>query len=359
VESISGVGVTGLVEAASAALGIPLTDPVDLGGSRRSTVLRCRSGTGETVVVKGYADEHSLRAFTAEAAGLAFAVAGPRLLAVDATARLIVMSDLGTAPSLADVLLGGDPGVAREGLLSWATGLGRLAARTVGRQDELAALRSRYDMGQSQFDGVGWLADAFGRVPTALALVGVEPAAGLDLELAGLLDDDGRYLVFSPGDVCPDNNLLAPDGLRLLDFESAGYRPVFFDAAYCRMPFATCWCVCRLPAGLGEWIEAAYRGEVVRAYPELTDDEVWHPGVRRAAVAWAFSMTEVLLPVVAAADRRRAGLTPSWRQILRYRWENLLVGVGDLPAVTETARRLLAATDGWEVPTLPGYPAFA
>jgi hypothetical protein len=87
--------------------------------------------------------------------------------------------------------------------------------------------------------------------------------------------------VFSPGDICPDNNLLTPDGLRMLDFEGASFHSVFDDAAYARMPFATCWFVYALPDGLAAEIEELYRAEVVRVFPDLADDRIWRPGYAR------------------------------------------------------------------------------
>jgi len=58
-----------IVAAASTALGEPLTDPVDLGGGSRSTVLCCTRTDGRTVIVKAYAGD----TFPAESTGLAFA----------------------------------------------------------------------------------------------------------------------------------------------------------------------------------------------------------------------------------------------------------------------------------------------
>lgn len=66
-----------ILAAASAVLGTAVTDPVRLAGGGRTTVLRCRAGAG-SVVVKAYRSEpDALRSFTAEAAALAFGVAGP------------------------------------------------------------------------------------------------------------------------------------------------------------------------------------------------------------------------------------------------------------------------------------------
>jgi hypothetical protein len=136
--------VDALVLAASAAVGAELTRPVDLGGSERSMVLRCRDTSGGSVVVKSYPPTaQGARDFTAEASGLAFtatADVGPRLLGMDPDVPLIVMSDLGDAPSLADLLLGRSADAARAALLGWALACGRLAARTAGQQERLARL---------------------------------------------------------------------------------------------------------------------------------------------------------------------------------------------------------------------------
>lgn len=353
-----------VLAAASATLGTPLVAPVPLAGGGRTTVLRCRTGDGGTVVVKAYRPEpDALSAFTAEAAALAFGVAGPRLLAVDPGTPLIVMEDLGDAPSVADLLLGGDAEAAHAALLDWAGGLGRLCAGTVGREPELAALRERYDRGHP-----AWHRDRHvercARLPGLLADLGSAPPAGLDEDLAEVLAvaDPAHYPVFSPGDTCPDNNLLTAGGLRVLDFELASYHCVFLDAAYPVMPFATCWCVFRLPAAVADQITTAFRTEVVRAYPALADDTVWWPGVRRAVAAWTINLTTLLLPGIAGADRpAHADRRPvaTWRQILRYRWRflaDLLAAADELPAVAAAMRSLLAATGGWGVGPLPFYP---
>jgi hypothetical protein len=92
-----------ILDAASAIAGQPLSDPADLGGSHRSTVLRCRTPDGGTVVVKTYPKSHNgLWSFAAETSGLAFsAPAGlsPVLLGTDPDIPLVVMTDLGTWPS--------------------------------------------------------------------------------------------------------------------------------------------------------------------------------------------------------------------------------------------------------------------
>jgi hypothetical protein len=346
--------VTTILAAASRALGTTVTDPVDLGGSARTSVLRCHTGDG-TVIVKAHR-EHTPY-FANEAAGLAFTTHGPQLLAVDPDTPLIVMTDLGTAPSLADVLLGTSADDATAALLAWARGYGRIAAETFGKQAEFADLRGRWHQGERPP-----LTLDTGTFTAALAALDVQPPDGLGADLAEIAALDGPD-VFSPGDICPDNNILTDAGLRVLDFEGAGFGPVYLDAAYTRMPFATCWCVYRLPEGLRERIEAAYRAEVVTACPELADEPRWRHGLLLATAWWTVDIVNHLGATSAVREgsiHPASAGAPTIRQVLRYRWEYLaaeLDAANVLPALAGTVRRLLAATDRWPTTPLPLYPA--
>ncbi|RBQ15455.1 hypothetical protein DP939_35810 [Spongiactinospora rosea] len=352
-----------IVRAAAGLLDTELSEPIDLGGSRRSTVLRCRSADGRSVIVKAYADEpDGLRAFAAEAAGLSLGLAGPELLAVDTAVPLLVMEDLGTAPTLADMLLGDDPGAATEALLTWSRGLGRLAAGSTRRHADLLRLRARYDKGVPSREDEAWVAERATGLLALLDAAELPVPAGLPAELKGIASAIGADpLGFTPGDTCPDNNLLTPDGLRLIDFESACFQSVFLTAAYCRMPFSTCWCVFRLPPGMAERIENAFRAEVATVYPALADDSIWHAGIRRAIVAWTVDMTVALLARTSAEDgpsHRTRRPVPTLRQLLTYRWETART-LAEFPAFAETMRLLLReVAAGWAVPPMPGYPAF-
>ncbi|MEV1175549.1 hypothetical protein [Nonomuraea sp. NPDC049784] len=344
-----------ILAAASAALGETISRPVDLGGSSRSSVLRCVTDGGGTVVVKAYRDA---KGFAAEAAGLPLGGGfGPRLLAVDPSFPLIVMSDLGAAPSLADVLLGGSARAAREGLLAWARTYGGIAVAGAGRRHEWERSKAAYSG-----DGTGWrLVRDVGELGEVLPIV----PPGLDGELATLRAGTERYPVFSPGDICPDNNLLTADELRVLDFESAGYHSAFLEAAYVRMPFATCWCVFRLPPGLEAEIEGTYRKEVISVHPELADDQLWETGMRQAVTTWTIHLTWVFLPRARERDQpmhRARTPVPSMRQLLRYRWARLLEELGqgedEFAAVREVVRAWLEEAAEWDVAELPRYPAF-
>ncbi|MFH7596376.1 hypothetical protein WDV06_14900 [Streptomyces racemochromogenes] len=351
-----------ILRAAGALVGTELSGAVDLGGSARSTVLRCETAGGGSVIVKAFGHEpESLRCFTAEAAGLSLGMAGPEVLGVDPEVPLLVMADLGNAPTLADVLLGDDPAAAEKGLLAWARGLGALAAASVPRRADLARLWSRYDRGMPSWEDDPWTAENANALPELLDGAAIASPAGLEEELARIGTAGGEeYPAFTPGDTCPDNSLITPGGLRLIDFEAACYQSVFLTAAYCRMPFSSCWCVFTLPPGTAARIEGAYRAEVVGAYPALADDEVWQAGMRQATAVWTVDATVRLLPRVVEDGplhpTRRP--TPTRRQVLRHRWE-AAAGLEEFPAFARTMRLLLREVAGaWEVAALPGYPAF-
>ncbi|MEU8515761.1 hypothetical protein AB0C76_29915 [Kitasatospora sp. NPDC048722] len=342
-------------------LGTGLTDPVDLGGSSRSVVLRCRTAAGGSVIVKAFkGGDEAVRHFASEAAGLSLGLGGPELLAVDPIVPLLVMADLGGAPTLADVLLGDDPKAAEEGLSAWARGLGRLGAGSVHRRAEFDRLVAGSTPGVPPAEP--WIRRTTTELPGQLERAGIGAPTELAGELARIGTAGGEeFPAFTPGDTCPDNNLLTPDGLRLIDFEAACYQSVFLTAAYCRMPFSTCWCVFRLPPGRAQAIEEAYRSEIVAAYPALAEDAVWQAGMQQAIAAWTVYTTVWLVPRTTENKplhpTRRP--SPTARQVLRHRWE-MARGLTDFPALAETAGLLLRQTAGeWDDEPLPGYPAFA
>jgi hypothetical protein len=359
-----------VVAAASAALGRPLAEPVSLrGGSDRSVVLRCLDSAGGTVVVKTYPKTgEGTSSFAAEAAGLELAGRtglAPVLLAADLDLRVVVMSDLGRGATMADLLLGKSADAAGQAVLSWAAACGKLSAAASSRRHELAGLRSRYARGWPGRPFSETLAERIVAVADRAALLGVPAPAGLADDLADVAwaVRAGHYPVFSPGDLCPDNSLVTADGVRLLDFEAAAIYSVFLDAAYIRMPFSTCWCVFRLPAELGRAAELSYRQAICAAWPELADDTVWQPGVRRGIAAWTLNSMGWLLRISIEGDRPldEDRTSPRARQLMRHRWQVLAAGLesaGELPALAELMRALLAATAHWQAAELPLYPAF-
>jgi hypothetical protein len=373
---VTDLAVRQTVAIAAAAGGLRLAKPARLADNGWSIVLRCAVPGGETVVVKRYPHSAEGRgSFAGEAAGLALAGRtglSPRLITVDETSLVLLMSDLGTAPSMADLLLSqsaGAAGAARAAVLAWAEAAGELAAAAGGWQAEFAALASSYAAGSPSGGVAAGMRERVIGVAERAALLGVRPASGAEAALEAELEavcevlDPGHYPVFSPGDMCPDNNLLTAEGVRFVDFESAGFHSAFLDAAYIRMPFSTCWCVFRLPPALAADAEAAYRVQVRRLHPGLASDAIWQAGMDRAVAAWSLNSMWWLLGQALAGDRPldEDRTSPGARQLMRHRLRLLagqLAGSAEFPVLAALAVSLHAATASWRVPDLPGYPAF-
>lgn len=363
------------VRLAAAALGRRLTEPVDLGGSQRSRVLRCRDEAGGTVVVKQFHVAGS--EFLRESVGLSLLGPTPRLLAADERQRVLVMSDLGDGlPTLADLLLGADREAAWEGARSWAHDLGR----AVGASHAVAQ-EARERIGRGTAGGPAhW--DAAADLHRGLArLSSLVPAAGdgeavvpraVEAELSGvatLLDPRDAAVVW-PTDTCPDNAVLVTDpagggpAWRFLDLEGTDVNHPALAAAYTLLPFATCWCVYDPPPGLTDDLLAAFTAGLAAHLPRVAGSPDWPAQVRLACAAYVVLMTGWLFD---GAERARpsvgpAGRSPSYRQLVvsRWRW-----GAANLRADLPELARMLTAAQQWAVRAwgpdaeTAGYPAFA
>lgn len=362
---------------------VRLTDPEDLGGSDRSVVLRVRVAENPFTLPRTLVVKRNLAAFSPdvpdpfahEAASCQLLTAvqpadpvGPELIAHAPEERLLVMEDLGRAPTLADKLLGTDPRAAERGLLAWARSLGRLHSVTAGREADFGALMRR--LGQRTWhDPIAPDArQALAELPELLAAeLGVdtpEATAKRARTSVRLLGGPG-YRAFSPSDLCPDNNLVTNHGVRFLDFEWGCIRDVTLDVAYLRVPFPWCWCVFRMPPGMTEAMLAAWRAEIVDMWPRLGEDDVLMPRLLDAQVLWTWLSTWWLIPRGQERDRpigATEGSSPLRGAALVDRWERLAAQCAlPEPALAEhctAVARALRKRFDVPKPALPPYPAF-
>ncbi len=355
--------------------GVVLGEGADLGGSVRSRVHRHQvlqgpPEWGPTVVVKRFVPQpegsRAAMGYGRELVGLAHLPGTPRLLHHDDDSRTLVMEDVGTHPTLADALLGRDPDGARLHTLRWAGALGgtlragpevlSAARRQLGGAvaEDREARRGFPRRGLMRLDEVG----ATRHASAATAEI---------LDVVDWLERDERRHVLGPGDTCPDNAVLAPEGVRFLDLEGTGVRHAAYEAAYAAEPFSTCWCVFTPPPGLTDRMLAAFTRAASVQLPGLQDDPGWPRQVRAAVAVWVLSGTLWLLDG-ALADRTlmatddtplgprfRALLVSRWRWVVRECREEL----PDVAAACDEAVTwaLRAWADGASL-ALPPYPAW-
>jgi hypothetical protein len=358
---------------------IQLAEPEDLGGGPLSTVLRVRVAATpfalpRTLVVKRYA-EPAGEAFVREAVSYQLFTAltteermCPELYAHDGNAGLIVIEDMGRAPTLADKLLGDDARGAERALLSWARSLGRLHATTAGREPDFDALMRRLSAGRIKGDPLAANGPAaIEKLPELLAdVLGVHTPAHVfeRAERTRWLLATSRHRGFSPSDLCPDNNLITSRGVRFLDFEGGCVRNIMLDAAYLRVPFPSCWCAFALPAGMTDAMFAAWRAEVRIMWPDLADDAVVLPRMLDAQLFWVWASTFWFLPRPGEPDKPLDSHLPSpMRSVsLAARWRHLVEEAkrGGADSIVEHAQTVVDALERKYGPelTLPMYPAF-
>jgi hypothetical protein len=366
---------------------VRLADPVDLGGSARSLVVRVRVAENpfslpHTLVVKHYLDEPgagSADRFRYEAASCQLLTAmpseeraSPMLVAHDPTHRMLVLEDLGRCATLADRLDERDPKAAERALLGWARALGRMQASTAGREDDFGALLRRF--GERTWRDP--LADdaraALAEVPDQLAqLLRVEAAPSAVAEARGaarLLGGSG-HRAFSPAEIRPDNCLVTGSGSRFLDFEWACFRDIALTGASLRLPLPSGGPAHAQPPGMAEAMVAAWQAELTPVWPDLGDLDLLRERLLHAEVLWVWLATRALLPGVAGGpvssrpphvvvadpgEHAPAVLSSLWR---RLGVDAERAGRG---ATAELAASVVGALGrhGGDA-ALPAYPAFA
>ncbi|MFI6430652.1 phosphotransferase family protein [Rhodococcus oryzae] len=363
---------------------VTLVDPIDLGGSGRTVVLRVRCAENpfslpRTLVIKQVrelspeaearriaayaalpADEPRVMdtAFLREAVSYQFATAlatdsrpGPELIAYDLDARLLVLTDLGDATPIAELLQQSDEAAVTNSLMALAQAIGRMHAATVGREEDFTALLRRADVphfGNSISEQV--IASA-PKVPALLRReLGIEVSQDIvdRVAKAARLFDGGRYRAFSPSDLCPDNIIVNDAGVRFLDYEWGGFRDATLDIAYALVSFPGCLCGVELSPERSAAMAEAWRAEVVGMWPQLADDEVLCARMLEAQLIWVWLSTYWYLPDdherIAAAREHHLSLPRS--KALITRWNTLAscadhAGAPDVAAhAREVAERL-------------------
>jgi Ser/Thr protein kinase RdoA (MazF antagonist) len=283
--------------------------PELLKSESRSVVVRAqvRGGPVPAVILKHARDEPVCG--LDEQAGVDFPTrqgleCGPRLLAADVDARLLVLEDLGRGRTLEELLNGEDARAATGGLMATARLTGQLHAGTLGRQSEYELVRQALPPRPERVrvENARFLLENEGRLLRWLAAVDAQAAPGLreDLEdVARTLADPGPFLAFTHGDLAPSNVLFTPAGPRLLDFEYAGMRHALYDALMwlVTVPF---------PDELVARADITYRITLASRCEAAQADPAWTRARATVALARTVNLFQWLHPRVLEEDREWA-----------------------------------------------------
>ncbi|KAA8884539.1 kinase [Nocardia colli] len=333
---------------------VKLSDPIELSGSGRTTVLRVRVAENafslpRTLIVKqvrGHSHDRTTgglapgvasidSAFLREAVSYQFTTAlsreqrpGAYLIAHSLPERLLILSDLGENSLLTQMLQSGAEPATRNGMMAFAQALGRMHAATVGREADFVALLRRVDV-VHRVDGIAQQAEsAIAEVPGLLQReLGIEVPGEIAERIVrgNRLFSAGRFRAFSPSDLCPDNVILNEEGARFLDYEWGGFRDATLDIAYALVSFPGCLCDFELSRERARQMVEAWRSEVVGVWPALADDEVMSERILEARLIWVWLSTYWFLPADHAriAAAREHGLSVPRSEALINRWAAL------------------------------------
>jgi hypothetical protein len=299
----------------------------------------------------------------------------PAFYGGDAELGFVVMEDLGSGPSLANLLLGTSAEQARAGLDGYVDALAEVHLATFGHTEAYDELRARFGAtapahhGFSAAKCLGDLKEPLRDLDSTIDLDGDAAAAVAWID--AILDDPGPWRAFSLNDCCPDNNRVDASGkLRLFDVEFADARHALLDVAYLRTTMPTCWCVRRLMPDLADDLVQRYRDRLA-AGGRATSDAEFHAALNACAAFWA---------LLNASWHAKAALEPTgadrpyWdaydftfgsrRQIFLQRLTELADAADRQPELAALRTCLVdparaAARRAWQVvEPLPLYPAF-
>lgn len=352
----------------------------DIGPSGTSAIVKRRreAGAWRSEISLSHNEIAALRFLSGQGVTVA-----PQVIASDDTAGIVVMEDLGSGPSLEDVLFDHDSRAATAALVAFGTALGEMHAATAGADGEYYRHRRILGPVHADAERLGVLERSIDSCWMILQSIVTERPelpplpANVNKEIADIneiLLEPGPWLVLSNGDPCPANTRLADGTIRFLDFEHASYHHALLDLTSLHLPFPACPCWSLMPQGVSIKAIAAYRNSFAKRYPPVLDDDIYYPQLAANCMIWAmqrltrlpkldafdephpvgFSRRGQLLSTIEAAVNvaRRAGSCPqlaNWladmSDTLETRWSKAPMIRPFFPAFA-TPRRELANVRG-------------
>ena len=338
---------------------VTLVDAIDLGGSGSSIVLRVRVAENpfslpRTLVIKQVRgdSENGLEGFRREVVSYQFANSltaasrpGPQLIAHDLDSRLLVLSDLGDAPAMGELLARKDEKYVTYSLMSLSQALGQMHSNTYGREDDFRALLQRTPGEGGADPMLDQIERAIGELPALLhdrLGLTVAPEIVMTVESAVRVFGLGGFRAFSTADLCPDNILVTEAGVQFLDYEWGGFRDATLDISYALASFPGCLCALDLSQPQVEAMIESWRAEVVGVFPQLRDDSLLYSRLMEELLVWVWLSTWLFL---GTQERGTHALSVNGHEALRRRWRMLANFADSLDAerLGEHAENVLVA----------------
>jgi hypothetical protein len=358
-------------------------------------VLRCATGLDRapaTLILKqrvarDRSSEHGFDQdilFRNEWAGLVFIGSlpggesmAPACYASDPASGLVVLEDLGYAPAIQDILYSLERDKAEEVLAEIGTCLGRLQAAAIGHETEFNARQSALSARTTRCDGSLDLRTEIDALRMCCRALGIRDEYRLGLAIDDLetsIHNSSLWRTLIHHDAGAHNFVTGANGVKLIDYEFAGYGYGLLDVVCARLAFPPSFRGRLVPQTVYRQLEQCYRQEMAEVVSAARDDGLFAEAIARASAHWAFSKLcgfwePYLRERLAEGESRdtRGGRAPErsafFRQqvftYLRLALETLEEG-NPLPVLREVLAQIVdKLMKQWpDTPYLPTYPAF-
>jgi hypothetical protein len=217
---------------------------------------------------------------------------GPRLVASDRLTGLVVLEDLGAVQSVQDVLYSPDRQAVTAALMGMGRTLGRLQGITHGHEGEFVTLQNALAASTTVSDASLDCRRHLDDLHACLAGLDIDIDNNFDRaihDLEGAIHGPGVFHTFVHNDAGPHNFVVTASGVKLLDFEFAGYGHGLLDVVCARLGFPPSFRGRIVPPEIVRQLEECYRNELAKQTPQLMDDRIFSEALAQACAHWAFS----------------------------------------------------------------------
>jgi hypothetical protein len=301
---------------------------------------------------------------------------GPRRYASDRQAGLVVMEDLGAVQNVQDVLFGADRQAATHALVGLGHTLGQIQGMTSGHEAEFLTFQRELGAATTLSDASRDCRGYLDELHACMLDLGLKADEAFDQaiqDLESAIHGPGVWRTFVHHDAGPHNFVVTETGVRLLDFEFAGYGHGLLDIVCARLGYPPSFRGRIIPREVVRLMEESFQAELIRQAPELAGNLDFPQAMAQASIHWAFSkligfysyLRERLLK--GEAYDRRDGRDPARAAFLRRQVFTYLRQAQEgleeddrLPALRGTLSQIVGRLlQIWpETPLLDTYPAY-
>lgn len=281
----------------------------------------------------------------------------PTLLAAGGDPAVLVMEDLGAAPTVLEALRGEDAEAAESAVVGMASALAAMHRSSRGRRGAFDALQRGLGAASPRSDSTFDLRRSRSMLTGPFGAFGVKVTDGMWSEIVAVeqaLHDDEVAHTFIHGDAGPQNCLVTPDGARFVDLEFGAWGHPVLDLVSARLGYPHSANAAAVPGDVVRAAEQAYRDAGGEADPADVTNACAHWALVRLGGLWE----PILGPALTEPDAtNRAAISQA--MLVYEGFADVAETTGSRAGLAEAMRRVLGGLeDRLGVTPAPVFPAF-